>query len=185
MRRIIISLFLLAPLLVLPAVAPVARGYGIEQWQVTFSFNANNQPSAAGTFGFWGWCTFGGSASDGLSGTTGDCQFSFYFLPAVTSIHVSQDITSWHIAKGSMFLPPTLPAFFADSGTVTFTGAGAAAFGLPTGVPINVGLLCGGFFNFLCDTGIPAMAGHFTFQSLAGFSAPPGTHFDIQVTHIP
>jgi hypothetical protein len=53
---------------------PEAYAYGPEQWQIGFSFNCN--PQVAGDvcnkFGFWGWCTFGGS------GTTGDCQITIY-----------------------------------------------------------------------------------------------------------
>ena len=41
-------------------------------------------------------------------------------------------------------------------------------------------VLFGGAF----DTGIPAAAGHYSFQSLFGYAAPPGVNFQIQVVQI-
>ncbi len=42
-----------------------AHAYGgrNQQWQVTFSVNCNIASSCggSGTFGFWGWCEFGGT----------------------------------------------------------------------------------------------------------------------------
>jgi hypothetical protein len=172
------------------AAAP-AHAYGAAQWQVTFSFTCNAQACAG--FGFWGWCDFGGSAADGLSGTRGDCQITNYNfdgafgIPVFGTFHISQDIHSWHIAAGSFTLPPGMVGFFADSGTVVFTGAGAGAVGLPTNTRINFLPLCSHGLFFLCDTGVPGVAGHFTLSTipLFGLSQQPGVNYQVQVAHIP
>jgi hypothetical protein len=170
-------------------VAPT-RGYGVAQWQAAFSFTCN-APTCAG-FGFWGWCDFAGSAANGLSGTSADCEFSNYNfngafgIPAFGSFHVSQDINSWHIATGSFALPPGMPGFFADSGSVTFTGQGAKTLGLPTNAPLDFVPLCSVGLFFLCDTGIPAVPGHFTLSTIPVFGVPsqPGANFEVQITQI-
>ena len=171
------------------AATPV-RAYGTAQWQVTFSFTCNASPCAG--FGFWGWCDFGGSAADGLSGTRGDCQitnynFNGFFPPTFGPFHISQDIHSWRIATGSQILPPSLPlGFFADSGTVVFTGAGAGDLGLPTNTRVDFVPLCSHGLFFLCDTGIPAAAGHYTLNTFPvfGLSQQPGITYQVQVTQI-
>ncbi|HZY46891.1 MAG TPA: hypothetical protein VFE96_03745 [Candidatus Bathyarchaeia archaeon] len=184
-----------APLIVLAFAAFVGtpvHAYGVAQWQVNFSFNCNGTNACSG-FGFWGWCDFGGSASDGLSGTSGDCQIENYNfdgafgIPAFTPFHVSQDIHSWHIATGSVDLPHGVAGFFADSGTVEFTGTGASGLGLPTGTPIDFVPLCSHGLFFLCDTGIPAAPGHYTLNviPLFGLSQQPGIHYKIQVNQLP
>ena len=170
------------------AATPV-RAYGAAQWQVTFSFTCNASPCAG--FGFWGWCDFGGSAADGLSGTSGDCQIENYsfngafgFIPPFGAFHISQDIHRWHIATGSISLPPSMPGFFADSGTIVFTGTGV---GLPTHTPIDFVKLCSQGLFFLCDTGIPAVSGHYTLSDihLFGLSPQPGINYNIQVNQLP
>ncbi len=169
--------------------ATPAHAYGIAQWQVTFSFTCSAQACAG--IGFWGWCDFGGSASNGLSGTSGDCQITNYNfngafgIPAFGAFHISQDIHSWHIATGSFGLPSGVPGFFADSGTVTFTGDGAATLNLPAHTTINFVPLCSHLF-FLCDTGIPAVTGHSTLSTipLFGLSQQPGANYEVQVTQI-
>jgi hypothetical protein len=189
-----IKLAAIVPLIVLAFAgfaATPAHAYGAAQWQVTFSFTCSAQPCAG--FGFWGWCDFGGSAADGQSGTSGDCQIDNYNfigafgIPTFNPFHINQDIHSWHIATGGLGLPPGMPGFFADSGTVSFTGAGATALGLPTNTRINFVPLCSHGLFFLCDTGIPAVSGHFTLSTipLFGLSQQPGINYNIQVTHIP
>ncbi len=170
--------------------ATPAHAYGAAQWQVTFSFTCNAQ--ACAVLGFWGWCDFGGSAADGLSGTSGDCQIANYNfngafgIPVFGTFHISQDIQSWHIATGALGLPPGMPGFFADSGTVVFTGPGAGDLGLPTNTRINFLPLCSHGLFFLCDTGIPGVAGHFTLNTipLFGFSQQPGVNYQVQVSRI-
>src|SRR5712692_11528437 len=172
-------------------VATPALAYGRAQWEVTFSFTCSAQPCAG--LGFWGWCDFGGSAADGLSGTSGDCQITNYNfdgafgIPVFGTFHISQDIHSWHIATGAVDLPPGMPGFFADSGTVVFTGAGAGGLGLPTNTRINFLPLCSHGLFFLCDTGIPGVAGHFTLSTipLFGLSQQPGANYQVQVAQIP
>src|SRR5712692_8382183 len=171
-------------------VATPALAYGRAQWEVTFSFTCN--ASSCAGLGFWGWCDFGGSAADGLSGTSGDCQITNYNfngalgIPTFGPFHINQDIHSWHVATGSLDLPPGMPGFFADSGTVVFTGAGAGALGLPTNTRIDFVPLCSHGLFFLCDTGIPAAAGHFTLSTIPifGLSQQPGITYQVQVTHI-
>ena len=171
--------------------ATPAHAYGHAQWQVGFSFTCNASPCAG--FGFWGWCNFGGSAADGLSGTSGDCQITNYNrdgafgIPAFASFHISQDIHSWHIATGSRILPHGMIGFFADTGTVEFVGPGAGDVGLPTQTVVNFVPLCSHGLFFLCDTGIPAVAGHYTLSTipLFGLSPQPGIHYNIQVNQLP
>ena len=171
------------------AATPV-RAYGASQWQVTFSFTCSVSPCAG--LGFWGWCAFGGSAADGQSGTNGDCQIANYNfngafgIPAFGAFHISQDIHNWHIATGSLDLPPGMLGFFADSGTVVFTGPGIGALGLPTNRPIDFVPLCRAGLFFLCDTGIAAVGGHFTLSTIPifGLTQQPGITYNVQVTHI-
>jgi hypothetical protein len=163
--------------------APSALAYGNNtQWQTAFSgtcsVNASpNQFCPGGVHtGFWGWCAFGGSSPDGLTGTSGDCQLTSYFGPG-TSFHVSFDGRGWAIRTGSQFVfPPGAPDFQFTDVTVEVTGPGAALMGIPTGVP----------FTFtdpncppmICDTGVPAKAGHFSLHA-------PGFELNIQVTKLP
>ncbi len=174
------------------ALIPAANAYGQEQFQIGFSFNCNS--AVAGNVcngvGFWGWCTFGGG------GTTGDCQITFYNfngvlgLPAFGPAHLSIDYTRWTTGTGSFALPtqPSLPGFFAmGAGTSILTGSGAnilqalfpSSFTCPsTPVPSP---------NFLCDTGIPAVPGHYTWNQipfLPFLPTQPGLHLNEQVTQI-
>ena len=190
------SLLIMMPLF-FGAVAPV-HAYGPEQWQIGFSFNCNAPVSFCAGFAFWGWCAFGGS------GTTGDCQFSIYNLkgnigPAYGPTHFAVDYTGWVVGRGSVLIPtqPTLPAFFASgSGSLTATGPGAPVLGLSSGVPTTFTCaptpgarpvpLSPALF-FLCDTGLPAVAGHYTYSMIPLFSflpPQPGIHYDVQVTQI-
>ncbi len=180
------------------SIAPTSHAYGKAQWQAGFSGTCNN-PSFCGFFGFppgftggfWGWCEFGGSngaSSPGTTGTSGDCQISVYVNPpgqtATNPYHISQDVTSWLIDTGSLVCPSTsMPCFFITGGSLELTGPGSPG---PTGVQIPLAAVCNlsnipaslaG--NPACDTGIPAIPGHFSFHP------GPGLEFNLQVTHIP
>jgi hypothetical protein len=171
------------------AAAPSALAYGnIEQWQVGFSGTCSSQSScpfgqvpARGATGFWGWCAFGGSngSSDvGTTGTTADCQITTYFGPG-TTFHISYNVTGWVIQANSPFvLPPGLPDFLLTTGTVTLSGPGVPA-GIPAHVPIAFPFPNVGCPPMVCDTGIPAVPGHFSFHP------SPGVEFNVQVNKLP
>ena len=162
--------------------APSVLAYGSNtQWQVGFSGTCSPQalfcpfapPGVSGLqTGFWGWCAFGGSATDGMSGTMADCQITTYLGPG-TSFHGSFD-SQWVIKTGSIFLPPGVPGFFLKNGTFELRGPGAPG---PTGVPIPIPDPCVPIV--ICDTGIPAIPGHISFHPLAG------VELNIQVTKLP
>ena len=63
--------------------------------------------------------------------------------------------------------------FLVTSGTLTLSGPGAPG---PTGIPIPIPSPCPGF---ICDTGIPAVPGHFSFHP------GPGVELNIQVNKLP
>jgi hypothetical protein len=169
--------------------ASSASAYGnAEQWQIGFSATCTNTslcPAASGifkspgTFGFWGWCAFGGSdgsSAVGTTGTTADCQFSFYTRPPTNNVtHFSYDVTGWDIKTGSALLPPGVPSFFITSGTYEVQGPGAANLGLETGVPIPFPSPCPAV---LCDTGLPAVPGHLSAHPFTGYN------INIQVTKL-
>ncbi|HEV2237185.1 MAG TPA: hypothetical protein VGR57_11035 [Ktedonobacterales bacterium] len=193
MRRKSVRTLLLSAvlaILLLVATASSALAYGnTEQWQIGFSVTCNNSslcPPASGIFqspgpfGFWGWCAFGGSngsAAVGTTGSTADCQFSFYTRPPANDVfHLSYDVTGWKIESGSALLPPGVPGFFVTSGTYTVQGPGAAILGIPTGVPIPFPSPCPAV---LCDTGLPAVPGHVDLHPF------PGYEINVQVTQLP
>jgi len=173
--------------------APSALAYGSNtQWETAFSGTCSSTvsvcpfapPGVTGVHtGFWGWCAFGGSASNGLSGTFADCQITTYLGPA-SSLHIAADITNWTIHTGSFFLPPGTPGFFitAGAGTLEITGPGPLPPFLPSsvqkGVPFAIPNPCP---VIICDTGIPAVqgGGHFSFHPA------PGIELNIQVNQLP
>ena len=187
MRIVVLSSVLLTLGL---ATASPAWAYGTaDQWQIGFSGTCTNTslcPAASGifqspgTFGFWGWCAFGGSDGSSAVGTTGntaDCQFSFYTRPPANNVtHFSYDVTGWLINTGSVLLPPGVPSFFVTSGSFEVQGPGAANLGLPTGVAIPFPTPCPAV---LCDTGLPAVPGHFDVTPFHGYT------INIQVTKLP
>jgi len=128
-----VLLILLASLPLLAIATVPAHAYGREQWQTTFSFNCNASISFCSGFGFWGWCAFGGSAPDGLSGSTGDCQITLYNFngklgePAYGPTHLTVDYSHWFITTGSMGFPtrPDLVSFW-GTGTVSAVGPGTS-----------------------------------------------------------
>ncbi len=147
-------------------VAPGARAYGIENWQIGFA-GTGVAPTTGFGFGFWGWCTFGGGVA---SGATGNCQISTYGHSSSGSLtcEVDLDVTAWTISASTMVPLPTFHA----SGTAQVNPASAT-------VPCLAG---SGFTNPFsnADTGIPGVAGHFnvgTFGTLKG-------EFVIQVTQL-
>ncbi len=180
---LVIATFVIAGVSIVPAVSAYGNH---DQWQTGFAGTAQG-----GSSGFWGWCAFGGSSGSstvGTTGTTADCQIANYFRPVINTFHVSMDGTGWVIATGSAFLPPGVPGFFFTGGTAELTGPGAKVlsllFGVPVGVPFDLSAVCnfsGGPATLAgspCDTGIPAIPGHFHLNS-------PGFELQIQVTKLP
>jgi hypothetical protein len=177
------------------AIAPVSHAYGKDQWQIGFSGNFHVVGSSINA-GFWGWCAFGGSSGSsaiGTTGTTGDCEQASYFGKTVGALnspfHASFD-GPWVISTGSRnCLSSSTPCFFFTAGTVEVTGPGAASLGVPTGVELPLASICGSppAPGSPCDTGLPAIPGHF---SLSGTFPGPGgstisTNVQIQVTQLP
>ena len=178
--------------------APSALAYGnTAQWQVGFSGTCSSNassclflpPGVTGVrTGFWGWCEFGssnGGSTVGTTGTTGDCQITTYFGATTgqptNPFHIAYDITGWVIQANSPFvIPAGFPDFLLTSGTVTLSGPGAATTGFPSHVPIPFpfGPPINGCPPMVCDTGIPAVPGHFSLHS-------PGFEFNVQVTKLP
>ena len=171
--------------LLLVAATSSAGAYGNNtQWQVGFSGTCSSQSScpfgpapATGASGFWGWCAFGGSLPDGMSGTFADCKLTTYSGPA-SSLNITYDVTHWFINTGSVFLPPGVLGFFVTpgAGTLEITGPGPVPPFVPKGVPFPIPDPCP---TFICDLGIPALAGHFSFHP------SPGVALEIQVTKVP
>ena len=163
--------------------APSALAYGsADQWQAGFSGTCSSQSSCPfgpvpqqGAFGFWGWCAFGGSngsSSVGTTGTTADCQVTTYFGPGST-FHIKYDVTGW-IIQATSPLTGGLPDFLFQTGTIELSGPGAPG---PTGIPIPIppAPFCP---LVVCDSGIPAIPGHFSLHS-------PGAELNVQVTKLP
>ncbi|TMB79458.1 MAG: hypothetical protein E6J52_02645 [Chloroflexi bacterium] len=143
-----------------------AHAYGkLAVWQIGLSFNCNNPALCQSLGGFWGWAEFD-------SDNTADAQLTgcqhLQGGRAGGAMHISAEADGWYIAAGSAG-PRT---FFVVSETDTITGTG--------GPPFTVT-----FTNENMDTGIPAVAGHYSAQTIFGTSAPPGTNFEIQVVQIP
>ena len=188
---LLIAIFALAGASIVPAVS----AYGnTAQWQIGFSGTCNSKLCSqfGGNFGFWGWCTFGGSSGStapGTTGTTADCQFTTYGRSGPGSpenpIHVNFDVTSWLIGTGSPAAPGPVPTFFFTGGSFEVTGPGASVMGIPTGVVLPLSIICD-FSNIPasligggCDTGLPSIPGHYSFHPF------PGSEFNIQVNKLP
>jgi len=166
-RRTILALttaFALGGALAVGGVAPAAAYGSLAQWQVGLSFNCDNPtlclppPAGQGLGGFWGWVEFD-SNNTGDAELTG-CSHFQGGLAAFGADHFSANITSWSVVSGT----------FRVSGFLTFTGRTG---GPPVTVPFGP-----------IDTGIPAVAGHFSSQTLFGMAAPPGTNFEVQVVKL-
>jgi hypothetical protein len=169
--------------------APSALAYGrADQWQVGFSGTCS--PQAPASFfcpggistGFWGWCAFGGSdggSTVGTQGSTADCQLETYFGSG-TSLHVNYNVTSWIIQPPEAF-SFFLPDFLFKTGTITLSGPGVSTTPFPAHVPIPFpfGPPINGCPSFICDSGIPAVPGHYSLHPTTG------AELNIQVTKLP
>jgi hypothetical protein len=172
----ILTLTTTACLLLLASVLPSAHAYGnTAQWQVGFSGNCLNVTTCNGTFGFWGWCEFGGSSGStavGTTGTSGDCQVTSYGRSALgqpnNPTHMSIDVKGWTIMPSLQ--SPTGFSFHITASAFTCTGPGASLPPTPTS---GCALPPGG------DTGIPPVAGHYSFSPFPGFKV------NIQVNQLP
>src|SRR5437016_12672513 len=102
---------------------------GTSSGQVTFSVNCNIASSCggSGTFGFWGWCEFGGTDPTAMTGNSEDCQITDYGRagPGMPQnpAHNSIDASSWHIAAAPNNAPSARS--IVDSATATRTGPSA------------------------------------------------------------
>ncbi len=142
-------------------VAPGARAYGKENWQIGFA-GTGVAPTTGFGFGFWGWCTFGGGVS---SGTTGDCEFSQYVhFPSGGGVtcQVSIEVTGW-----------TNGGTFVISGTARVVPASATT--------VCLSIFPGSASFSGLDTGIPGVPGQFNFGTFDGLKG----EFVIQVTQLP
>ncbi len=154
--------------------APLAgHAYGnLALWQIAISGNCDN-PSLCGapfgTGGFWVWAEFD-------SGNTGDATVTDcgHLVGGPTAVqetggaqHFNINITSWMIAPGSAG-PRT---FFITSEVDTITGRTG-------GPPVVITIPSENF-----DTGVPAVAGHYSTTQILGFSAP-GVSFQLQVVQL-
>ena len=171
-RRSLVGLIVAAALGVFAATPALA--YGAENYQLGFAGTAS-VPN--GTFGFWGWCAFGGGTGTlPTSGSTGDCNYALYVHTSTLVVTCEQrvDFTSWTIEPGAI---PFVPDFF---------GVGTATVN-PSSATICFGLFPGVFpetFPTPFDTLLPGKPGHY---SLNGLSMGPVTftELQIQVTAIP
>ncbi len=139
-----------------------ALAYGKENWQVAFSGTGVN-PGTGVSFGFWGWCAFGGGVA---SGNDGDCEFSQYFhAPAGSGFtcEVSLEITSWSGISGT----------FVISGTATVH---------PSSATVPCLALFPGSANFTgVDSMIPSAPGHYNLGGIGGIRG----ELQVQVVQIP
>jgi hypothetical protein len=149
------------------ATAPSAGAYGrAALWQIGLSFNCNNRSLCGSQLGgFWGWAEF--DSDNTADAQLTDCEH-LQGGRAGGAHHFSADVHSWTIAPGSAG-PAT---FFVTSETDTITGRTG---GPPVVIDVPTEYM---------DTGIPAMAGHFSSRTLFGMQAPPGTNFEIQVAKL-
>jgi hypothetical protein len=172
MRRIraLVASLAVAAALVVVMVSPVGAyggGASHDMWQVGLSFNCNNPDLCDGQLGgFWGWVEFDRSA-DGTV-TWGDAELTGCFHTvggggSAGAGHISIEVESWTIAAGSAG-----PQTFFASGELTAFDHGQK--------------LTGDFSNM--DTGVPAVAGHYSTEDIFGFTAP-GIAIQIQVAFRP
>ncbi len=171
-----------AGLLLFATILPGAHAYGnTAQWQIGFSGNCTvpttcGPPSGGtGTFGFWGWCQFGGSSGSTVAGTTGtigDCQVTHYDRTSLgepnNPTHLAVDITGWNITSSTR--SPTGLSFHITAFTLECTGPGATLPLTPFGgcaIPPDG------------DTGIPPVAAHYSFSPFPNFN------INIQVNQLP
>ncbi len=178
-------------------ITPRASAYGNGvQWQIGFSGTFNSVPVGGNVSGFWGWCVFGGSNGGtvvGTMGTTANCVLTEYFGigPGSTAntFNIQFDANKWSINGTTAFPIPGVSAYFVLlGGSVRAEGPGPKAMGIPTGVQFPLLPVCasmemtkGSLLGTLCDTGIPAVPGHISFQ---GFIFGAHAAIVIQVTKL-
>jgi hypothetical protein len=153
--------------------ATPALAYGTENYQLGFAGTAS-VPS--GTFGFWGWCAFGGGTGTlPTSGNTGDCNYALYEHASPGGVTCEQrvDFTKWTIE--STPFPPFADFFGWGTSTVNPSSA-TVCFGLFPGVFTQT------FTHF--DTLLPGAPGHYSLNGLS-MGAVTFTELQIQVTAIP
>jgi hypothetical protein len=168
MRRLIVLAAAVSMMALVGATAGApAHAYGrAAQWQIGLSFNCNNSSLCGSQLGgFWGWAEFDNDNTADAQLT--DCEH-IKGGRAGGAHHFSADVHSWTVAPGSAG-PAT---FFVTSETDTITGRTG-------GPPIVIDIP-----SEYMDTGIPAVAGHFSSLTLFGMQAPPGTNFEIQVVRL-
>jgi hypothetical protein len=171
-------------LAVLGAAAAPATAYGhngsLDVWQIGLSANCNN-PSVCGPElgGFWGWVVFTSDPATGETDADAELTGCGHMVraggPGLAGADHFAVEGEWIIAPGSAG-PQT---FFLTGGTMTFRGHGT-----PQTVPLtnDDGTLTTPDNPF--DTGIPAVAGHYSTAELLGFTAP-GVAYQIQVAFKP
>jgi hypothetical protein len=168
--RVLVASLAVAAALVGVMVSPVGAyggGASHDMWQVGLSFNCNNPDLCDGQLGgFWGWVEFDRSA-DGTV-TWGDAELTGCFHTVgggglAGAGHISVEVESWTIAPGSAG-----PQTFFASGELTAFDQGQK--------------LTSDFSNM--DTGVPAVAGHYSTEDIFGFTAP-GIAIQIQVAFRP
>ncbi len=174
-RSLLLSLVSAGVLAVPTAVsAPlVGHAYGnLALWQIAISGNCNNPSLCSATFGtggFWVWAEFDSDNTGDVTVT--DCSHLVGGPTAVQQTagaqHVNIDITSWKIAPGTAG-PKT---FIVTSEVDTITGRTG-------GPPVVITIPSESF-----DTGVPAVAGHYSTNQILGFSAP-GVSFQLQVVQL-
>jgi len=169
MIQVVLCYAILALLSTLSTTVPAVHAYGnAALWQIAMSQNCNN-PSFCTPVqgGFWLWAEFD-SDGTGDATATGCAHLVAAASPGAGADHFNVDIQAWTIMPGSAG-PLT---FFVLGGTMTFTGHTG---GPPVTVPIS---------PLPLDTGIPAMAGHYSTSMILGFTPPPGVTFIIQVVQL-
>ncbi len=176
-RTLLVCAVALLSLLALGVAAiPPARAYGnTALWQLGLSFNCNDKVACLtppfGVGGFWGWIEFD-TGGQGDATVTGCSHLSTSIGVLTGADHLQLDITGWTIATHTFGPPAT---FVLTDGTVSITGVHTR--GAPVTITLADAMLAG-------DTGIPAIPGHFSSQTIFGFQAPPGMNFEIQVVQL-
>jgi hypothetical protein len=150
---------------------PVTHAYGnTALWQIGFAFTCNSpqNPACGGAkSGDWGWVEFG-------TGGQGDAQVTAYFnSPGLKGvgpglIHLAISITSWGVDS--------------KTGVFTLNSGSAVATGGAIRGHVDIPDVCS--IGFCGDTPFPAAPGHYTAQSLFGFSPGPGYDLQIQVVQL-
>ncbi len=178
-RLVVASLVGVVTCAAVGASATPALAYGKANWQTTLH-GTFNFPGTGFSFGFWGWCDFGGGV---LSGNSADCQLEEYVhqpAGAGWNCHLDIDVTQWNQADtgngnsfhiwGAANVRGNLPQAEQDACLGFFvTGDPTASYSSRTLVDV--------------DTFIPAAAGHYNFG--VGFIPGAVGSFGFEVNQIP